>query len=393
MSYETPLRKQQPIATPSSGSRLRSLFHLSQQNSETPIKRNVLMSLSPLRKGSRNSFSVLSPTRINFEQQENQTPLLQDTEQFDNTVNYTGDLSSLVTSDESQSQIDDSFRAARHKEELRIKRSQQNLGYFTESLADIGSCSSSIRTKNSIVNLINNTEDDFTIYADYHSSMTDGLAEDEASESCRTSEKTSLPDNKTMYHDSTEKLVPLETDPAATKNSSLSQFRKFAPGTQHYLLTKEESDLYNKKRYGPITPQKAYLKTHEPKRDFSSSGSSGSTDSNTSLIKKTATDSLYSSGSGSLFQLEGRWNDLGDLEKFYYHKSIVTRQCSSSTALIFVLISFLVPPFWILICVGYLDNEFGRIPTKYKLISGLLAFAAAVGCAIGLGFGFSHSVG
>ncbi|KAG7824123.1 hypothetical protein KL909_002121 [Ogataea angusta] len=362
--YETPLRKSGPVSPPTSGSRLRSLFHVNQLNSETPIKRNLFLNLSPLKKRDRGLFKVPSTTKAGSEQQENCRPP-QDNE-FESTVDYTGELSSLVTSDDSQNLTRNSTMIARRREEDRIRASQREHGYFTEEISNL-SHSSSFRTQSSVIELVGSSQDDFTIYTDDYPSNEDGDAADEAS-------------GVTEQYPQTQSLRPHQVvGPPFLKNSSY-QFRKFAPGTQHYLLTKEESALFNSKKYGPITPKKAYLKDHEEKRNFSSGES-----------QKNLLQSESFSSDSSTFQLD-EWNEFGDLEKFYYHRARIGHTCPRNTALFFVLASFLVPPFWLLICVGYLDRTFGRVPLEYKAASGVLALLALAGCAIGIGLGFYYSV-
>ncbi|KAG7891446.1 hypothetical protein KL936_001389 [Ogataea polymorpha] len=362
-SYETPLRRTGPVSPATSGSRFRNLFHVNQLNSETPIKRNLLLNLSPIKKRDRGLFKVLSPTKANSEQQENYNPLQND--EFDSTIDCTGEISSLLTSDDSQNLTRNSTTIARREEEDRIRASQREHGYFTEEIPSL-SHSSSFRTQSSVIELVGSSQDNFTIYTDDYPSNEDSDAGDEAS---GMAEK---------YP--TENQQPSQVVDLPYLKDSLYQFRKFAPGTQHYLLTKEESVLFNARKYGPITPKKVYLKDHEAKRNFSSG------ESQKNLLKSES----FSSDS-STFQLE-EWHELGDLEKFYYHRARIGHNCPSNTALFFVLASFFVPPFWLLICVGYLDKTFGRVPLEYKIASGMLALLALAGCAIGIGLGFYYSV-
>ncbi|KAG7886384.1 hypothetical protein KL938_000037 [Ogataea parapolymorpha] len=357
-AYETPLRRNGPVSPATSRSRLRNLFHVNQLNSETPIKRNLFLNLSPIKKPDRGLFKVLSPTKANSEQQENYKPRQDD--EFESTIDYTGEISSLLTSDDSQNLTRNSTMIARRKEEDRIRASQREYGYFTEEIPSL-SHSSSFRTQSSVIELVGSSQDDFTIYTDDYPSNEDGDAGDEAS---------GMTENQ---------QPPQVVDLPYLKNSSY-QFRKFAPGTQHYLLTKEESVLFNSRKYGPITPKKVYLRDHEAKRNFSSG------ESQKNLLKSES----FSSDS-STFQLD-EWNEFGDLEKFYYHRARIGHNCPRNTALFFVLASFFVPPFWLLICVGYLDKTFGRVPLEYKVASGMLALLALAGCAIGIGLGFYYSV-
>ncbi|KAG7698856.1 hypothetical protein KL933_002005 [Ogataea haglerorum] len=363
-AYETPLRRTEPVSPTASGSRLRNLFHNNQLNSETPIKRNRFLNLSPLKKRDRGLFKVLSPTKASSEQQENYKPL-QDNE-LESTIDFTGELSSLLTSDDSQNLTRNSTIIGRRREEERIRASQREHGYFTEEIPNL-SHSSSLLALRSVIELVGSSQDDFTIYTDDYPSNEDGDAEDETSS---VAEQQQQP----------ESLRPLQVGDPPFRSSSSYQFRKVTPGTQHYLLTREESVLFKSRKYGPVTPKKVYLKNHEAKRNFSS----GESQKNLLKSESVAPDS-------STFQQE-EGNESGDLEKFYYRRAWTGHSCPRSTALFFVFASFVVPPFWLLICVGYLDKTFGRVPLEYKVASGVLALTALAGCAIGIGLGFYYSV-
>lgn len=73
-----------------------------------------------------------------------------------------------------------------------------------------------------------------------------------------------------------------------------------------------------------------------------------------------------------------------------YHDEL----CPGSIAIIMILLSFLAPPFWMLIAAGYADHAFGKIEWKYKVASAVLALilciGAIIGVAVGLGYGLTH---
>lgn len=87
----------------------------------------------------------------------------------------------------------------------------------------------------------------------------------------------------------------------------------------------------------------------------------------------------------SLHQLES-----GQNTPSYNHQ----KKCSDTQCILFLILSLLAPPFYLVIALGYLDSTFGRFDRKYKIISAAMfticLIGSVVGIAVGLGVGMTR---
>ncbi|GMF82422.1 unnamed protein product [[Candida] boidinii] len=68
------------------------------------------------------------------------------------------------------------------------------------------------------------------------------------------------------------------------------------------------------------------------------------------------------------------------------------RYCSKNDALLMTVLSILAPPFWIIMSLGILDNKIGKIPSTYKVVSGIFALTVTIGAIIGIAVGLGYGI-
>ncbi|GME76081.1 unnamed protein product [[Candida] boidinii] len=68
------------------------------------------------------------------------------------------------------------------------------------------------------------------------------------------------------------------------------------------------------------------------------------------------------------------------------------RYCSKNDALLMTTLSILAPPFWIIMSLGILDNKIGKIPSTYKVVSGIFALTVTIGAIIGIAVGLGYGI-
>ncbi|OWB58076.1 hypothetical protein B5S28_g4069 [[Candida] boidinii] len=66
--------------------------------------------------------------------------------------------------------------------------------------------------------------------------------------------------------------------------------------------------------------------------------------------------------------------------------------CSKNDAILMIILSIIAPPFWIIMALGLLDNKIGKIPSTYKLISGIFAITISIGAIIGIAVGLGYGI-
>ncbi|KAI0463099.1 hypothetical protein LJB42_003116 [Komagataella kurtzmanii] len=184
-------------------------------------------------------------------------------------------------------------------------------------------------------------------------------------------------------NDISKELRKSISTPALT-HSDLVDFRKVIPGSSHYHVftdpkspfTEDPSQLaYHKIRDGNFD---AHYST-DPIRLSSGSSSQGSDEKNLLLGSRKPSDPYrlpYEDEDGYRF-----WT-----------KTPLNRECPKRVALWLLVGAILAPPVWIMMYVGFLDSSVGRLPPKYRVISGVLALSMIILTAMGIAVGFAYGL-
>lgn len=188
-----------------------------------------------------------------------------------------------------------------------------------------------------------------------------------------------------------EEVGELGTVMGTAKKPTIS-FRKATPGTSHLLVSKEELTPQNGVAGTPLPGhlQMRSAKVGMDQRDIDNRTQVGTE----AAISKPQSKMEYSGTSSGPTTLQSGSAPSSssyshDIEKGRLSSSSTGTYCPDSTALLLVILSVVVPPFWVLISIGYLDDKLGTVRKPYKIAGAVLAILFAIGAIVGIAVGFA----